>query len=157
MTTSLGERIKAKRNDLDLTMQQLAALTGTTNQNISHMESGRNKVTSDMLTKLARAFNCSIGELMGETQSGMPPNALYDIRKNVLKVPLEKAAKMLDVTPDHLADIESGRAEMTLDLIRKIGMVFRVSPNELIGYAPSMTPAERDRVNEARKSAPTGE
>lgn len=62
----VGERIKSRRNELGLTQTDLATRMGYTNKtSICKVESGRDNITAERVTKFAKALNCSESYLMG--------------------------------------------------------------------------------------------
>lgn len=61
-----GKRIKAKRLENKMTLQQLADKMGYENRSsISKIESGENGITQDKINQLAEALNTSVAYLMG--------------------------------------------------------------------------------------------
>lgn len=57
---TLGQRIKSRRKELGLTLDQLAALAGTKKQTINHYETGFSKaIRMDLLFRLADALRVS--------------------------------------------------------------------------------------------------
>jgi transcriptional regulator with XRE-family HTH domain len=61
----LGDRIRQKRNDLDLTQEQLAAAAGLKQFHISRIESGDIKdVKGETLRRLARALRVTTDFLL---------------------------------------------------------------------------------------------
>ncbi|WP_206860566.1 helix-turn-helix domain-containing protein [Lysobacter changpingensis] len=59
-------RIKALREARGLSLEALAVLVGTTNQQISHLESGKRRLTVDWLNRLGAALSCHPWTLVSE-------------------------------------------------------------------------------------------
>ncbi|WP_057626898.1 helix-turn-helix domain-containing protein [Stenotrophomonas terrae] len=55
---SVRNRIKAFREARGLSLDKLASLTNTTNQQISNLEAGRRRLTVDWLQSLGQALGC---------------------------------------------------------------------------------------------------
>lgn len=62
-------RLRALREDHDLTQTQLAKILGMSQTGYSKYETGENDVPTAILIKLARFYNTSIDFLLGETDS----------------------------------------------------------------------------------------
>jgi transcriptional regulator with XRE-family HTH domain len=76
--TQLGARIRRRRRDLDLTQEQLAALSGIPQYHISGIEVGRIvEIKTDTLRKLTRALRVTADWLIGleEGNTEMEPTA----------------------------------------------------------------------------------
>lgn len=54
----VSNRIRTLREAKGLSLEALAGLTGTTNQQISHLEAGRRRLTVDWLQRLGQALSC---------------------------------------------------------------------------------------------------
>lgn len=61
----IGDILKRKRLDLDLTQQELEDRSGVTQSMISKLEKGNaENVSIDVLRKLAKALNCLLIDLL---------------------------------------------------------------------------------------------
>lgn len=67
MNKLIGERIKARRKQLELTQADLAFESDTSQGAISRYELGINEPTADAIITLALALNCSTDYLLGLT------------------------------------------------------------------------------------------
>jgi transcriptional regulator with XRE-family HTH domain len=47
-------------------------------------------------------------------------------------------AEKLDISPSYLSEIESGKKEPTLDLIRRYAQVFRTTPSSLLFFSEKL-------------------
>lgn len=62
----LAEQIRARREALGITQEQLAELVGISRITISQWERGKNKPWARHLPALAAVFDCSVGELLSD-------------------------------------------------------------------------------------------
>ncbi len=60
----MDNRISELRKARGLTMKQLAELVGTSNQQISHLEKGRRRLTLDWMERIAKALECHPSDLL---------------------------------------------------------------------------------------------
>lgn len=65
---SLGQRLRQIREYLGLSQQYVTAATGISRSAISEIERGNRKVDSLELRKFARAYQTSVGRLLGEVE-----------------------------------------------------------------------------------------
>jgi len=64
----IGDILKRKRADLNLTQRDLEEKSGVTQSMISKVEAGNaDNVSIEILRKLAKALNCSVIELLPES------------------------------------------------------------------------------------------
>lgn len=59
------ERLRQVREDHDMTQDDVAAILGTTRQQVSKYETGRQEMTVSKLTALCRALGVSADYLLG--------------------------------------------------------------------------------------------
>lgn len=71
---TIGERIKQRRKEKHLSQVELATLTGLTQTTISALERSVNEPATASLGLIANALNCTVGELVGESET---PADLY--------------------------------------------------------------------------------
>lgn len=60
-------RLKELREVRGLSLAALAALVGTTNQQISHLELGKRQLTVEWLVRIARALDCHPWAIISES------------------------------------------------------------------------------------------
>ena len=60
MDISIGERIKKRRNELNITQPQIKKATGISSGNMSGIEAGRSLPSASALIELSKVLNCSI-------------------------------------------------------------------------------------------------
>lgn len=68
-----AERIRARRQQLGITQEDLAETVGTSQRQISKYENGHNDPTADVLAALARALDTSTDWLLGLTSNPERP------------------------------------------------------------------------------------
>jgi transcriptional regulator with XRE-family HTH domain len=59
----VGERIKARRNELEVSQQELGEKLGISFQQIQKYEKGVNRVTTGRLLQLCQALQCDLSDL----------------------------------------------------------------------------------------------
>jgi len=64
----MANRIKALREAHNLPLGSLAQRVGTSAQQISHLETGKRRLTVYWMTRLGNALNCHPWELVGDGQ-----------------------------------------------------------------------------------------
>lgn len=85
---NIGERIKFKRLEKDMTLEDLAKITGVSKPTIFRYESGEIKnIPSDKIEKLAQGLNVSPGYLMGWEDDTLPSN-IIPVKKGTRKIPV---------------------------------------------------------------------
>ena len=60
MDTSIGSRIKSRRNELNITQQQIQERIGISSGNMSGIESGKSLPSATALINLSKVLKCSI-------------------------------------------------------------------------------------------------
>ena len=66
MTIQVGPRLRAKREALRLSQDELARASGVAQPTISQIECGSTSTKLDTLAKLAEALGCSLVDLIGQ-------------------------------------------------------------------------------------------
>lgn len=87
----LGQRMKAQRDQLNLTMQQIADSLGVSRTTVSNWENDVHAPDIDKLPAIARRLQTSVGYLLGETNLPEMPNiapASSSSSGTVARVPL---------------------------------------------------------------------
>lgn len=70
---ALGQRLRARRRELDLTLAQVAQRAGLSLPYISNLERGQGNPTYDALQAVAQALETTMAELVGDAAAGSPP------------------------------------------------------------------------------------
>jgi len=88
---AVGPRLRALRQEHDLTLADLSATTGISVSTLSRLESGHRKPTLELLLPLARVHQVPLDELVGATPQGDPRVRSEPIRMHgMTMVPLTR-------------------------------------------------------------------
>jgi transcriptional regulator with XRE-family HTH domain len=89
--TAVGPRLRALRQEHDVTLAGLSAETGISVSTLSRLESGQRKPTLELLLPLARAHGVPIDELVGALETGDPRVHLRPVTRNgMTMIPLSR-------------------------------------------------------------------
>ncbi|MDB5454183.1 MAG: hypothetical protein JWO33_2761 [Caulobacteraceae bacterium] len=80
----LGERIRRRRRDLQLSQSALGAKLGITFQQVQKYENGSNRVSAAMLLKLSEAMGVSVVDLLQGVDATPPVEADAAAQRNQL-------------------------------------------------------------------------
>jgi len=77
LDAALGDRIRRRRRELQLSQSALGAKLGITFQQVQKYENGTNRVSATMLVKVSQALAIPVGELLqtNESDAGDTPPA----------------------------------------------------------------------------------
>lgn len=67
---AVGERIRARRNQLEMSQEDLGQALGVSFQQIQKYEKGVNRISSGRLIQVVNALQCSVTDLIGGGNSG---------------------------------------------------------------------------------------
>ncbi len=88
---SVGPRLRALRRERGITLAALAAVTGVSESTLSRLESGRRRVTLELLLPLARTYDVPLDDLVGAPRTGDPRIHLKPVRRfGMVFVPLSR-------------------------------------------------------------------
>jgi transcriptional regulator with XRE-family HTH domain len=62
---ALGERIRARRNQIVMSQEELGKALGVSFQQIQKYENGTNRISSGRLIQIVNALQCSVTDLIG--------------------------------------------------------------------------------------------
>ena len=101
LITGIGERIKKRRKELNLTHTQIKEETGISSGNMSSIESGKTIPSASALIKLSKTLNCSI-DWMVTGESPISENfKISDIEERLLtgfrKLPEEDQNELIEI------------------------------------------------------------
>jgi len=102
----LGARIAQLRKEQNLTQQQLAELTGMSQQSIASWEVGRLRVAVSMLPALARTLGVSVEALIGEDEKPAkrgPTPKLQQQMERISQLPRTKQRFVMEMLDTVLA------------------------------------------------------
>lgn len=72
LLTSIGESLRAAREQRGLTLDEASALSGISKSHLSRLESSERQPSVSSLLALSAAFGVTVGALFGETQAPTP-------------------------------------------------------------------------------------
>ncbi len=67
---AVGERNRARRNQLEMSQEDLGRALGVSFQQIQKYEKGANRISSGRLIQIVNALQCSVTDLIGAGNSG---------------------------------------------------------------------------------------
>src|SRR3954449_7865069 len=67
---AIGERIKSRRNQIDMSQEELGHALKVSFQQIQKYEKGSNRLSSGRLLQLAEALQCGVTDLIGDSDTG---------------------------------------------------------------------------------------
>jgi transcriptional regulator with XRE-family HTH domain len=79
---AVGPRLRALRQQRQLSLTALSAVTGISPSTLSRLESGGRKPTLELLLALARAYEVPLDDLVGLPPSGDPRVRMQPFRRN---------------------------------------------------------------------------
>jgi transcriptional regulator with XRE-family HTH domain len=90
---AVGPRLRALRQQREVTLTDLAADTGISVSTLSRLESGQRRPTLELLLKLARAYGIALDELVDAPATGDPRVHLRPVRRHdMTMLPLTRRA-----------------------------------------------------------------
>jgi transcriptional regulator with XRE-family HTH domain len=94
MLATVGPRLRALRQQRDITLMGLAETTGISVSTLSRLESGQRRPTLELLLPLARAYGVQLDDLVGGPQTGDPRVHLRPVtwHNGLTVVPLSRRA-----------------------------------------------------------------
>lgn len=110
----IGEFLREQRRGAQLSLRQLADLTGVSNPYLSQIERGLRKPSADVLQQLAKALRISSEALY--VQAGLldEPTGTHDVQDAVLADPIldeQQKRALLDVYASFVAARRGGEQE----------------------------------------------
>ncbi len=78
----VGPRLRQIRNERDVTLVELSAVTGISKSTLSRLESGQRKPSLELLLPIAQAHRIPLDELVGAPETGDPRIRLKPQRRN---------------------------------------------------------------------------
>ncbi len=75
LDAALGDRIRQRRRELQLSQSALGARLGITFQQVQKYENGTNRVSATMLVKVSQALAIPVGELLQTNEADAAPQA----------------------------------------------------------------------------------
>src|SRR5690242_746452 len=90
---AVGPRLRALRNEREITLTDLSAATGVSVSTLSRLESGARRPTLELLFPLAKAYGVTLDELVDAPPTGDPRIHLRPVVRNgMTMLPLTRRA-----------------------------------------------------------------
>jgi transcriptional regulator with XRE-family HTH domain len=67
---AIGERIRARRNQIEMSQEELGDALKVSFQQIQKYEKGNNRISSGRVLQLAQALQCGVIDLIGDSHTG---------------------------------------------------------------------------------------
>ena len=104
----MESRISELRKARGLTLKRLAELVGTSNQQISHLEKGRRRLTLDWMERIAKALECHPADLLigGTRLRNEKERAMIELFRGLSEEQQEAFLKAIAALAKPIADVE---------------------------------------------------
>lgn len=123
-------KIKEIRKIRGLSQKELAEITGTTNINISYLETSRRGLSEKWIEKFSKALNCNKAQLLGEQSLELENLSRGDLKqlqrtwvytlRSKKGLSVNELAKKVGVPRTTIWAFENGKASISDDLVKKI-------------------------------------
>lgn len=150
MLQTLGNRIKKKRNQANLTQPELGRMLGLTHSSISNWEADKFSPSAKNLHELASIFNCSIdwllngGEEENQTQKDFEINQFLQQTFNITKIPVLSDDNIINNQNNITQYIITDRKEISKKsfayVINNNAMQPSFFPDDIVIINPEITP-----------------
>lgn len=133
---NIGDRIKQIRLENDMTLEELAKITGVSKPTIFRYESGEIKnIPPDKIEKLAKGLKVSPGYIMGwEENNDMSIGDRIKKRRLELGLTQEEIAKRIGYKDrTTIVKIEKGKIDLTQSKVIEFAKILHTSPTYLMG------------------------
>jgi SOS-response transcriptional repressor LexA len=156
----LGERMKAQRERLELTMQQVGDTVGVSRATVSNWENGVHSPEVDKLPSIARRLQTTVGYLMGDTDVSEASNIAepaaspYTVLRQVPLISYVQAGGWSSATDAYAmgggmellgVDFEVSRGTFALEILGD-SMLPEFGEGDRIIVDPAVTPLPGDFV-----------
>ncbi len=122
MDTSIGERIKNRRKELNITQLQIKEITGISSGNMSGIESGKSLPSASALIELSKILDCSIDWILTGNSQISEENIISNIEKELLngfrKLPKDDKDELIGILKIKLQKVQKTK-EATRKLSNK--------------------------------------
>lgn len=109
LLTQMGMRIKNRRKELGMTMDELAKKTGYSGKGaLSHIEAGRKNISTERLKAIATALDVNPTYLMG-----------YDDEPDEFNIITDKSSTQIEIE-DRLHNLKEGQLKVILSLVKEM-------------------------------------
>lgn len=137
MKKEIGGKIKEKREEMNLSQEQLAEILGYKSKTSIHkVEQGMTDLPQSKIIEFAKALNTSPAYLMGlEIPVNMQINEIIKKRRKELGLTLKQVAEQLGVSESLISRYESKDVKnMGIDKIAPLAEILKCTPAYLMGW-----------------------
>lgn len=127
----LGDKLRALREDRDLTLKELGEQSGLSLTYLSEIERGTVYPSLDTLKQLANFFKVPISVLVNNHAHSSLPVKLQYVRK-LKNISQKQLALMAGISPGLVAQLELGKVNASLKTVTKLAEALGVSVCYLI-------------------------
>jgi len=93
---TVGQRIRQNRQERNLTQTELARQIGIQQSDLSRMEKGEYRVSLDVLFRLLRVFEVSLGEFFGDLAQQALTSSEANLLESFRVLPREEQHEVID-------------------------------------------------------------
>ena len=134
-TSIVGSRLRALREDHDLTQKQLGEILRVNRRTYGAYENGEISMTPETLLAIAEYYHISTDYLLGKSDHlGMPTqqNRLRDLREDH-DMTQAQIARVLDMSQTGYSKYETGENDIPTAVLIRLSRYYNVSIDYLLG------------------------
>lgn len=113
MDISIGERIKNRRKELNITQIQIREATGISSGNMSGIESGKSLPSASALIELSKILDCSVDWILTGNSSILERVVLSNIEEDLLngfrELPEDERDELIGILKMKLRKVQKAR------------------------------------------------
>ncbi len=128
---NLGDKLRALREDKNLTLKELGEQSGLSLTYLSEIERGTVYPSLETLKQLARFYKVTVSVLVSEHSCANLPAKLQFIRK-LKNISQKQLASMAGISPGLVAQLELGKVNPSIKTVNKLAEALGVSMCYLI-------------------------
>lgn len=128
---SLGDKLRALREERELTLKEMGEQTGLSLTYLSEIERGAVCPSVDTLRQLANFFEIPVSMLVKNDGPGSLPSKLQYVRK-LRNISQKQLANVAGISPGLVAQLELGKVNASLKTVNKLADALNVSVCYLI-------------------------
>lgn len=134
---TIGERIKARRNELKLSQRELCQKMGYSNHStIGKIEAGKVDIPQSRIVQFAEVLGVSVAYLMGweennTEQQVMTIGDLFEYLRKQRKLSFSEFAEEIGLTEAEIRKYETGKGGIPSDIVKMLADYFDISVGKL--------------------------
>ncbi len=158
----LGDKLRALREDRNLTLKEMGELTGLSFTYLSEIERGTVCPSVETIRSLAQFFDIPVSMLVNSQKTSSLPTKLQYIRK-LKNLSQKELAQKAGVSPGLVAQLELGKVNASLKTVNKLAEALNVSvcylimdQQEIDGVMAGISPTLRNMLQDPKIQATIG-